>query len=450
MTFSTCSETADSERLASEQGSAATLAAACCATAAIAMTITASSVALAGVQAELRLGISQLQWVLNSFIVSYAILLLPFGAWSDRIGQRHLFVWGAVIFVIGAGMAVLANNTFLMITGRSIQGSGAAFLTAIAPAALTAAFANEVDRKRAFGYLGSSGGIGLALGALLAGVASDWGGWRVAYALPIPVAVAALLVCMMSPAALARRRTSAEKTKVSWLALLSNRSFVLSCVICLLFTTIWVALFIYAPLHMQAIDLLDPRAVGISMLALLLPALVMPIAATRLVLVIDARAVLLAGFLVIALGLWLMLMAWSGAPSRVYEIAGLALCGTGAGMLYGLVDYLGLTAVAPKQAGMASGAFNVVRLIGDILAAIVPGAVVLKAVTAAFAKVDANVSSDMLDAIAAGDVRVVDSLGLATQARAAFAVGMEWALWTLMGLALLGGIVALMKIETPR
>jgi hypothetical protein len=160
--------------------------------------------------------------------------------------------------------------------------------------------------------------------------------------------------------------------------------------------------------------------------------------------------VLLAGFLVIALGLWLMLMAWSGAPSRVYEIAGLALCGTGAGMLYGLVDYLGLTAVAPEQAGMASGAFNVVRLIGDIFAAIVPGAVVLKAVTAAFAKVDANVSSSMLDAIAAGDVRVVDSLGLATQARAAFDMGMQCALWALIGLALLGSIVALMKIETPR
>jgi MFS family permease len=452
MTFSTCPEAANAERTAAagNRASAATLAAACLATAAIAMTITTSSVALAGVQAELRLGITQLQWVLNSFILSYAVLLLPFGAWGDRIGQRRLFLSGTVVFVVGASAAVLASGLFALIAGRSLQGVGAALLTATAPAALTTIFPSEADRKRAFGYLGSSGGIGLALGALLAGAASNWGGWRFAYALPIPIALAALAACMTSREALTRRRTNLARANVTWSTLLSNRSFVLSCAICLLFTTVWVALFIYAPLRMQSIDGLDPQGAGMMMLALLLPALVMPIVATRLVLVIRARAVLLAGFFVIALGLWLMAIAWSGSTSRVHEIAGLVLCGTGAGMLYGLIDYLGLTAVPPEQAGLASGAFNVVRLVGDILAAIIPGAVVLNAVTAAFARGHANVSSHLLDAIAAGDVRAVDHLGLAVQARAAFADGMESAIWAMMVLAGLGAVAALVKIEPPR
>jgi predicted MFS family arabinose efflux permease len=452
MTFSTCSETAASGRLAvtGDRVAIATLAAACLATAAIAMTITTSTVALAGVQAELRLGMTQLQWVLNSFIVSYATLLLPFGAWSDRVGQRPLFLWGAAVFVIGAGVAVLAGGMSLLIAGRSLQGVGAALLTATAPAALTAAFASEAHRKRAFGYLGSSGGVGLALGAVLAGTASDWGGWRMAYALPIPVALAGLLVCMTSREALTRRLAIGAKRTVTWLALLRNRPFVFSCVICLLFTTVWVALFIYAPLHMQTIDALDARTVGMLMLALLLPALVMPIVATRLVLVLRARAVLLTGFVVIALGLWLIDTAWSGTTSRLLEVLGLGLCGTGAGMLYGLVDYLGLTAVPPEQVGLASGAFNVVRLLGDILAAIIPGAVVLKVVTVDFARSQPNVSSDLLDAIAAGDVRAVDPLGLMTQARLAFASGMEWAIWALIALAVLGVGVALVKLETPR
>lgn len=452
MSFSACPEAASSERATAvgNRASVATLAAACLATAAIAMTITTSSIALAGVQMELRLGITQLQWVLNSFIVSYAVLLLPFGAWGDRIGQRPLFLWGAVIFVVGAGVAVLASGMFLLVAGRSLQGVGAALLTATAPAALTTAFASEAHRKRVFGYLGSSGGVGLALGALLAGIASDWGGWRVAYALPIPIVLAALLVCMTSRQAMARRRASNIRTTVTWPALLGNRSFILSCVICLLFTTVWVALFIYAPLHMQAIDALDPRAVGTTMLALLLPALVMPIVATRLVLVLPVRAVLLAGFFVIALGLWLMDVAWSGSTSRLHEIAGLVLCGSGAGMMYGLVDYLGLTAVPSELAGLASGAFNVVRLVGDILAAVIPGAVILNAVTAALARAHPDISSNMLDAIAAGDVRAIDDLGLAAQARAAFAVGMEWAIWALITLALLGAIVALVRIESPR
>jgi MFS family permease len=174
----------------------------------IAMTITAASIALAGIQRELQLGIAQLQWVLNSFIVSYALLLLPFGAWSDRRGQRPLFICGAIVFVIGAAAAVLARDITVLIAGRAIQGVGSALLTSRAPAALTLAFSNEPDRKRAFGYLGSSGGIGLALGAVLAGAVSSSASWRAALALPIPVMIAALAVVCCSPGALAGRPKS--------------------------------------------------------------------------------------------------------------------------------------------------------------------------------------------------------------------------------------------------
>jgi MFS family permease len=410
------------------------------------MTITAASIALAGIQSDLQLGINQLQWVLNSFIVSYALLLLPLGAWSDRIGQRPLFLWGTVVFVVGAAISVLAHDVTVLIAGRALQGAGAALLTATAPAALTLAFSNEADRKRAFGYLGSSGGIGLALGALLAGAASSWLGWRAALALPIPVIIAALVVVYCSPAALGTR-LKLHRVSVPMRALLENRSFVLSCLVCLLFTTVWVALFIYAPLHMQAVDGLDPRTVGTLMLALLLPALVMPIVVSRLVLVFAARAVLIGGFLTIAVGLWCLHVAWIGTTSRALELIGLGLCGSGAGALYGLVDYIGLTAVPAEQAGMASGAFNVVRLLGDILAAIIPGAVVLRVVSVALT-LHVGVTDEALDEIAAGNLRAIDLLGLAAQAHAAFVDGMQWALWALLALTAVGVPVSLMVRET--
>jgi predicted MFS family arabinose efflux permease len=409
------------------------------------MTITTSSVALAGVRAELRLGITELQWVLNSFIVSFAMSLLPFGAWSDRTGHRRLFLSGALVFVVGATAAVLANSLALLIAGRALQGMGAALLTATAPAGLTTAYADEARRKRAFGYLGSSGGVGLALGALLAGAASSWGGWRIAYALPIPIAIAGALVCLSSRQALTRRRASAGH--LPWRLLLRRRQFVLSCVICFLFTIVWVALFICAPLHMQAIDGRDPQYVGVTMLALLLPALTMPIAASRLVQMLHARAVLLLAFATTAIGLWSMHAAWSGSTSRLHEIAGLTLCGTGAGMLYGLVDYLGLTVVPTELAGLASGAFNTIRLLGDMFAAIIPSAVLLHVVTVAFAGVD--VSSEAIHAIAAGDVGPVQQLGLTAFARAAFADGMGWTIWALIVLTGLGALASL-GIESDR
>ncbi|GFE81560.1 hypothetical protein GCM10011487_35600 [Steroidobacter agaridevorans] len=449
MTFPSSPDTAVADQAPCNRDRAkiATLVAACATMGGIAMTITTASIALAGVQSELQLAIDQLQWVLNSFIVSYALLLLPFGAWSDRSGQRPLFVWGAVVFVVGAAVAVLAGDVTWLMAGRAFQGIGAALLTATAPAALTLAFSNEADRKRAFGYLGSSGGIGLALGALLAGAASSWFGWRAALALPIPVMIAALAVVCCSPGALASRPRS-QRAHVPMRALLENRSFMLSCLLCLLFTTVWVALFIYAPLHMQAVDGLDPRSVGGLMLGLLLPALIMPVVVSRLVLIFKISAVLIGGFLMIAAGLWCMHIAWTGATSRTLEVIGLVVCGSGAGALYGLVDYIGLTAVPAEQAGLAAGAFNVVRLLGDILAAIIPGAVVLYVVKAALAS-HIGVTNEVLSEIAAGDLRVVDHLGLTAQARAEFVDGMLWAIGALLTLTALGVVASFKARDSP-
>jgi hypothetical protein len=124
------------------------------------------------------------------------------------------------------------------------------------------------------------------------------------------------------------------------------------------------------------------------------------------------------------------------------ELVGLALCGSGAGALYGLVDYIGLSAVPAEQAGLAAGAFNVVRLLGDIFAAIIPGAVVFHVVGAALAS-SLGVTGDMLGEIAAGDLLAVDGLGLTVPARAAFVDGMQWALWALLALTTVGAVVSL-------
>ena len=446
MTLPAHNETVVTDQAPCEPGAAtiATLFAACSTMGGIAMTITSATIALAGVQAEMQLGITHLQWVLNSFIVSFAILLLPFGAWSDRVGQRTLFLWGVVVFVGGAVAAVVARDMIVLIGGRALQGVGAALLTATAPAALTLAFPREADRERAFGYLGSTGGIGLALGALLAGEAINLSGWRAALALPIPVMITALLVVLWSPRALVRQRRRVKRVNVPMTQLFKNRDFVVSCLICLLFTTVWVALFIYAPLHMQTIDGLDPRTVGTLMLALLLPALVMPIVVSRLVLVFHVSTVLIGGFMATAVGLWCMELAWTETTSRGLELAGLVLCGSGAGALYGLVDYIGMTAVPAEQAGLASGAFNVVRLLGDILAALLPGAVVLYVVSSNLAShIGVGVTNDMLDEVAAGDLRAVEHLGLMPQARVAFMDGMQWALWAMLALTAIGAGVSL-------
>jgi hypothetical protein len=184
----------------------------------------------------------------------------------------------------------------------------------------------------------------------------------------------------------------------------------------------------------------------------MLPALVMPVVASRFVLAVHIGTILIAGFLAIGLGLWIMDIGWSGSASRWPEIIGLVLCGTGAGTLYGLVDYLGLTAVPAQQAGAAAGAFNVVRLSGDIFAALIPGAVVLHTVRSAFSSYPSlGITSDALNKISAGDMRAVEHLGLTSEAHTAFATGMSDALWVLIALTAVGAVVAVIVRRTvPR
>ena len=170
----------------------------------------------------------------------------------------------------------------------------------------------------------------------------------------------------------------------------------------------------------------------------------MPVVASRLVLRVPVRAILVAGFVGLALGLAVMYLAWRGGTLGGLEVAALVICGTGAGTLYGLVDYFALTAVAPEQAGLASGLFNVVRLLGDIFAAVIPGAVVLHVVATIFAPyASLGITPSMLDQISAGDPQVVRHLGLEMAAKAAFAKGLLWAIGVLMGLAVTGVLVVL-------
>jgi MFS family permease len=483
-----------------------TLAAACLSMAAIAMSITASAVALAQVQADFGVGITELQWVQNGFILSFAALLLPFGSLADRIGQRPLFLLGTALFVLATLVSVSAPTFTVLMAGRLLQGVGGALMAATGSPALTIAFTDETDRKRAFGYLGASGGIGLTLGAFLAGAAMTWGGWRPAFAIHLPFAILALIAawrgfagsegkktgrfdifgticsCIFVTAAMAGGITGAEQgwTSPQVLALMGiaiaagtafaivearspsplislaafrNAQFLLACVVCLLFTTVWVALFIYVPLNLQTAQLRSGFDAGATLLALMVPALIMPMIVTRLIRRWPISAVLTIGFVLMSAGLLTLYFGWSGVLRRDLELTGLMLCGSGAGALYGLVDYLALTALPPQQSSIASGVFNLVRLMGDALGAIVPGAILLQKVRTAFVQNDVDVPRALLSEIAAGRFAAVERISadpqvneaLARIAATGFGSGIDYAVLTLCGISLAGAALTLVQ-----
>jgi uncharacterized protein YaaW (UPF0174 family) len=97
--------------------------------------------------------------------------------------------------------------------------------------------------------------------------------------------------------------------------------------------------------------------------------------------------------------------------ARAWEIVGLIVCGGGAGALYGLADYYALSAVPPEQAGVASGAFNLMRLAGDALGSIVPAAVLLAALREGLEHFEStDIPRAVVNELAAGRFDAVRSL----------------------------------------
>src|SRR5271165_5370710 len=92
------------------------------------------SVALPSIHRQLGASIQSLEWTVNAYVLSYAVLLLTGAALGDRFGRRRMFVAGVMLFTLSSAAAALAPSTGLLVLARAIQGAGAAL---VAPLTLT-------------------------------------------------------------------------------------------------------------------------------------------------------------------------------------------------------------------------------------------------------------------------------------------------------------------------
>src|SRR6185295_8026875 len=165
-----------------------TLGVVCAATALLLFNVTAPIVALPSVAADLRLSFTSQQWVLSSYALVLASLLLAGGALGDRFGRRRLFLAGLGVFAAGSALAALAGSGAVLIVGRGVQGIGAA---AIFPAglALVAAEFDGAARARAIGIWGATVSAAIALGPLGGGVLVEAFSWRASFLVGLVLAV---------------------------------------------------------------------------------------------------------------------------------------------------------------------------------------------------------------------------------------------------------------------
>ena len=155
--------------------------------------VTAPNVALPEIGRALAAGFVTQQWVLSSYALVLAALLLAAGVLGDRYGHRRLFLVGLGIFTLGSLGCALAPSAAVLVAGRVVQGVGAAAMFPAGLALISAEFAGPA-RARAIGVWAATVAAAIALGPLLGGVLVTVAGWRAEFAVAALLALLAVLL----------------------------------------------------------------------------------------------------------------------------------------------------------------------------------------------------------------------------------------------------------------
>jgi EmrB/QacA subfamily drug resistance transporter len=182
-----------------------TLGAMCFALFMIMLDNTVVNVALPSIQKDLGASLSALEWTINAYTLTFAVMLVTGGRLGDIFGRRRAFLFGVVLFALSSATAGLAPNELSLVVSRAVQGVGAAFMMPATLSIITNAFPPE-ERGKAIGTWAGVSALALALGPVVGGLLTEQVSWRAIFFLNLPVAALAVVV------ALAAARESRDPT----------------------------------------------------------------------------------------------------------------------------------------------------------------------------------------------------------------------------------------------
>ncbi|MBY8882592.1 MFS transporter [Streptomyces sp. PLK6-54] len=154
--------------------------------------------ALPDMQHRLHTQLTGLQWIVDAYVLLVAMLLLSGGVFADRFGRKRVYLTGVVVFTAASLLCSLAPSLGWLITGRVLQGIGAAALSPASLALLAAAHPVPQERIKAIGLWAGLSGIGLAAGPVAGGVLADAFGWPAIFLVNLPIGVILVLAGLWS------------------------------------------------------------------------------------------------------------------------------------------------------------------------------------------------------------------------------------------------------------
>ncbi|WP_033442569.1 MFS transporter [Saccharothrix sp. NRRL B-16314] len=385
------------------------------------------NVALPRIGAELQASVAGLQWILDGYLLALASLILIAGSLGDRYGRRRVFVFGVVWFGAASLLCGLAPTTELLVAARVLQGIGGALLTPGSLAILQSVFA-KADRGRAIGAWSGLAGVATAIGPLLGGVLVEAWSWRLAFLVNLPFAV----VCVW----LARRHVPESRDEtltghpdvlgsvvgalglagvtgalveapvrgadplvvtaavvgVAGLAafvllqlrgreplvppsLFADRTFVLSNALTFLVYAALGGVMVLMVLQLQVSLHYPPTVAGLASVPITLLLLALSAKSGSLAQKFGPRAQLVAGPILIGVGMLMLRWVEPGAGYWTGVLPGLLVFGLGLAAVVAPVTATVLAAAPDRHAGIASGVNNAVARTGSLVAVAVLPAV---------------------------------------------------------------------------
>src|SRR5438445_2343800 len=153
---------------------------------------TVVNVALPSIQRDLGIGISELEWVVNAYALTFGVLLLTGGKLADLLGRRAIFITGLVIFTGASLWCGLASGSTSLIAARTVQGVGAALMNPATRSIITATFPPR-QRGMAIGIWAGVAALALAIGPIVGGLLTEKVNWSWIFFINVPVGVLGVL-----------------------------------------------------------------------------------------------------------------------------------------------------------------------------------------------------------------------------------------------------------------
>ncbi|WP_372790390.1 MFS transporter, partial [Paraconexibacter sp.] len=157
---------------------------------------TVVNVALPALQRDLDASLAEQQWVVESYLLLLASLVLTGGALGDLFGRRRVFVLGVAGFGATSVLCALAPNVELLVAARGLQGVAGALLVPSSLAILTEVYRDPVQRGAAIGTWTAATSAAIAVGPPVGGVLIDQLSWRAIFAMNVPIVAAALVIAL--------------------------------------------------------------------------------------------------------------------------------------------------------------------------------------------------------------------------------------------------------------